>query len=75
MSRTIYVTTAGLSLLAAVLYHGVMNPKPVSAQSSRTVYVDRVVINASKPHDEVQISGTQVLGFSCSDGTCSVLSR
>jgi hypothetical protein len=71
-----HISAAFLFLVLAALAGDIMmRSRPVHAQSSPTVYINHVQNNMGKLSEQITIKGTEVLGFSCAEMYCYVLSK
>lgn len=60
-------------VLAALVCDILVHSRPVHAQDSSKVYIE--VFSRPKPVTQLSIQGRQVVGFSCAENLCYVLSR
>lgn len=64
-----------LVVLAALLSDITIHTLPVHAQSSTMVYIDGVAHHIGKQSTQLAIKGSEVVGFSCANGDCYILSK
>lgn len=64
-----------LLVLVALASDMMIHSFPVHAQSSSTVYVDKIDYRSVNRAATLTIKGTQVVGFSCLGAGCFVLSK
>jgi hypothetical protein len=62
-----------LLVLIALVWDIAIRSQPVHAQNVHKVYIDNVVNNLNQ--HELNVRGGEVLGLSCAEGNCYVLSR
>ncbi|HXP88796.1 MAG TPA: hypothetical protein VN841_29005 [Bryobacteraceae bacterium] len=62
-------------VLAALVCDLILHSHPVHAATPLTVYIDSAPHHFKERHDALTLTGTEVIGFQCADGSCYVLSK